>query len=55
MCKDEIESECHVLTQCPLYGDIRENLFHHLYRHVAQLYEMSDMTKTCFILSVLSF
>lgn len=23
-CKDEVESECHVLVQCPLYHDIRE-------------------------------
>ena len=27
--------ECQIVTQCPPNDDIRENLFHHLYRHLA--------------------
>ena len=37
ICKIENGSECHVLTQCPLYNDIKGNVFHHLYSHVAQI------------------
>ena len=55
ICENDIESECHVLAQCLLYDNIRERLLHHLYRHVAQFNEISDMDKTCFILSNVDF
>ena len=50
ICTNEIESECHVLTQCPLYGDIRESLFYKLASHVTHFNDMTDQKKMCVIL-----
>ena len=47
----EVETETHVLTQCPLYDDIREEWFHHLSNVIAQFEFMSDEEKSNIILS----
>ncbi len=46
-----MENEAHVVTQCPLYGDIREELFQHALRENEQFHVFSDDEKLCFILS----
>ena len=32
-CQDVVESELHVLVECPFYADLRENLFKHITLH----------------------
>ena len=51
MCNDDVEDECHVITQCPLYSDIREHMFHLISSHDARFYELSNFEKLCYIMS----
>ena len=51
---NEVESECHVLLNCPLYADVRDEL----YRSLSKLdnvcfnsHSLSDNDKLCFLLS----
>ena len=49
-CVNCIENECHVITQCPLYEDIRQSLFQNISSHVPGFMNLSDLDKTCFLL-----
>ncbi len=40
-----IESEIHVLTECPLYSDIREELFEHAHAVIPNFSLMSNCDK----------
>ena len=53
-CKDDVESECHVLIQCPLYQDIRQDFYHSLKEYGTDynvFHTMNDNDKLCFMLS----
>ena len=53
-CKDEVESECHVLIQCPLYHDIREDCYNSLKEsciNYDSFKGLNDNDKMCFLLS----
>jgi hypothetical protein len=50
MC-DHVEDEIHVLTQCPLYEDLRFELFNNAMYLCPYLYGFTDCEKLCFILS----
>ena len=50
-CNDKVESEIHVLTQCPLYDDIRKTLFHQLEVCSAEIIHMDDNEKLIFLMS----
>ena len=51
ICKDVVEDEKHVLTECPLYCDLRQDLYSVLAGYSVEFNDMSDMAKTVFILS----
>ena len=51
MCENSIEDEKHVLTECSLYDDLRENLYAVLNHHCADFKDMSNMEKSCHILA----
>ena len=51
VCKDNVEDECHVITQCPLYADIREHMFHQISSHDARFNELSSFEKLCYVMS----
>ena len=54
-CKDNIENECHAITQRPQYSDIRELWFHQLCSQVAHFNNLSDLENLCFVLSDTEF
>ena len=51
VCENVVEDEKHVLTECPLYCDLRQDLYTVLYAYCVDFKDMSDMDKACFILS----
>ena len=51
VCTEEIEDECHVITQCPLYRDVRSVLFQKISSHVCNFNEMTEVEKMCYVLS----
>lgn len=51
VCQNSVESEIHVIVHCPLYQDLREELFNQC-KTVEPLFDMmNDERKLCFILS----
>ena len=48
-CENEVESECNVLTHCPLYDDIR-NTFYQSINDFQTFSTLSDDDKLCFML-----
>ena len=54
-CDNYVEDECHVLTQCSLDVDLRNELYDYLSEHVEGFYSMSDIGKTLVILSCADF
>ena len=50
-CYNGVEDECHVLLSCPLYDDIREDLFHHVLQCNPDFNELSNEEKFVFIMS----
>jgi hypothetical protein len=45
-----VESEIHVILECPVYNDIREDLFHHCNTSMPNFNDLSAEQKLCFIL-----
>ena len=50
VCKNAVESELHVVIQCPLYQDLRDDLFYMCQCTEPLFAEMSDQDKLRFIL-----
>jgi hypothetical protein len=50
-CVSEIEDECHVLLYCPIYEDIRYDLFREINNKCEGFTRMSDIRKLGIILS----
>ena len=50
-CNDMIEDETHVLLFCPLYDEIRNELFQHAYETEQSFNTLNDIDKLCFLLS----
>ena len=50
-CKDFIEDELHVLTVCPLYQDLRDELYNKASSIKQSFTDLTDTDKMCFILS----
>ena len=50
-CKDFIEDELHVLTVCPLYQDLRDELYNKATSIIQSFTDLTDTDKMCFILS----
>ena len=48
---DMIEDETHVLLFCPLYDEIRNELFQHAYETEQSFNTLNDIDKLCFLLS----
>ena len=51
LCHTEVESEKHVILVCPLYADLRQDLFLKAFNINNDFYEMSPDAKLCFLLS----
>jgi hypothetical protein len=51
VCENSVESELHVIVHCPLYEDLREELFHHCQNADPMFMSRSDEGKMEFILS----
>ena len=51
VCNDIIETEEHVLTECPLYADLRDELYRILILECEHFSHMSNSEKLAFILS----
>ena len=49
--KDFIEDELHVLTLCPLYHDLRDELYNKATSIIQSFTDLTDTDKVCFILS----
>ena len=51
MCNlNEVEDECHAITRCPLYQDLREDLFTRVSEVNTNFNQMSDVQKMSFLL-----
>ena len=50
-CLCEIENEVHVITECPLYADLRHSLYEHCAIHIPEFLVKSNVDKMCYILS----
>ena len=50
-CPCSVENELHVPIQCPVYNDLRDEMFGTTAHVCNNLNEMSDDEKLCFILS----
>ena len=50
VCTDKVESECHVLVECPLYEDIRNKFITSL-DDIDKFKEMDNISQMCFMLS----
>jgi len=48
---ESVEDEMHVLVRCPLYDDVRQELFNVFNAQYTYFNDMSDVEKTCFILA----
>jgi hypothetical protein len=51
ICTDKVESESHVILECPLYEDLRVNLFNHAESVCNNFLDKSDNDRLCFLLS----
>ena len=51
LCQTEVESEKHVILSCPVYGDLRREIFIKAFSINSEFYEMSSNAKLCFIMS----
>ena len=52
LCQTEVESEKHVILSCPVYEDLRRELFIKAFSINSDFYEMSSDAKLCFIMSI---
>jgi hypothetical protein len=50
-CKTTIESEQHVLLECPLYNDIREELYNNVTKVYTNFHLLDDIEKLCLLMS----
>ena len=50
-CEDKIESELHVLVECPVYENFRDDLYDVANQKVANFDQLSSQQKLCAILS----
>ena len=50
-CLDAVEDERHVITECPLYRDLREELYAKCHVLCPDFYELSSTDKLCVILA----
>ena len=50
-CENAIESEEHVLLDCPVYNDQRELLFNRVAQHIPEFYLKSNQEKLVYILN----
>ena len=50
-CENTVEDEFHVVTTCPLYNDLRAELYEHCVAENSDFLLMSCVDKMCFILS----
>ena len=50
-CDGTVETECHVIVNCAMYCDLREDLFYKCNNVDTFFNNMSDTEKMCFILS----
>ena len=48
---DTVESECHVICECPIYEDLRNKLFTKAKNVVPHFDNLSDFDKMCQLLS----
>ena len=51
LCQTDVESKKHVILSCPVYEDLRRELFIKAYSINSDFYEMSFDAKLCFIMS----
>ena len=50
-CPNDIENELHVLLRCPIYNDLRDEMFVTAAHVCYDFNEMSENEKLCFLLS----
>ena len=50
-CANKVEDEIHVLTECPLYDDLRHVLYQKAADSSGTFIHLSDNEKMCFVLS----
>ena len=50
-CEDRVEDEQHVISECPIYTDLRTALYSHCTRVSDTFNNLNDREKICFILS----
>ena len=50
-CPGIVEDELHVITNCPAYHDLRNELYHYCILNNENFMTISDIDKTCFVLN----